>query len=129
MPAGDGKLGLLVAAVLLAKGGTDVTLLGRHAHKMDLVKGLAGRVVIKEDVGGTATSEGTGTADAISQQLAGAFDACVEASGSSTGIHLALAITRPLGTVVLKTTGMLSSSEVAAAVPSGERSPLGGLVT
>jgi hypothetical protein len=112
--AGDGKLGLLVAAVLVAKGGSDVTLLGRHAHKMDLVKGLSGKVVVQQDVsasqeGAGSTSEAqastlTGTAEAVGQQLSGAFDACVEASGSSTGIRLALAITRPLGTIILKTT-------------------------
>jgi len=37
-------------------------------------------------------------------ELAGAFDVCVEASGSSQGIRLALQITRPMGTLVLKST-------------------------
>ncbi len=36
LPAGDGKLGLLVAAVLVTQG-HKVTLVGRHASKMQLV--------------------------------------------------------------------------------------------
>jgi threonine dehydrogenase-like Zn-dependent dehydrogenase len=97
--------------VLVAKGGSDVTLLGRHEHKMDLVKGLARKVVVDQDaeaVAAAGPADGSsilkGTAEALAQQLSGAFDACVEASGSSTGIRLALAITRPLGTIILKTT-------------------------
>ena len=36
------------------------------------------------------------------------FDVCIEASGSSGGIEVALALTRPLGTVVLKSTCSLN---------------------
>ncbi len=42
-PAGDGKLGLLVAQVLACHcgeaGGPPVTLVGRHVAKMELVEG------------------------------------------------------------------------------------------
>jgi threonine dehydrogenase-like Zn-dependent dehydrogenase len=87
---GDGKLGLLVAAVL-SKGGHAVTLLGRHPEKMALAAPCGvGRAV----VAGAATAA----------ELAGAFDAAVEASGSAAGARLALAVCAPLGTVVLKST-------------------------
>lgn len=41
---GDGKLGLLVAQLLVLSG-QEVTLLGRHARKMGLVEGATARVV------------------------------------------------------------------------------------
>ena len=44
-----------------------------------------------------------------------AFDAAVEASGSAQGIALALALTRPLATIVLKST--CSAVGAAAAAP------------
>ncbi|GLC46561.1 hypothetical protein PLESTB_001620900 [Pleodorina starrii] len=93
---GDGKLGLLVGQVLVrhvaAAGGPRVTLIGRHADKMALVQGDADRVV----------SEGDGSA--IAERLAGQFDLVVEASGSAVGIRTALALCRPLGTILLKST-------------------------
>jgi len=84
---GDGKLGLLIAHVLASKG-LKVAFLGRHERKLNLVEGVA-RVLVTE---ATATD------------FAGSFDVVVEASGSPQGIHLALALTRPLGTLVLKST-------------------------
>ncbi|EFJ51367.1 hypothetical protein VOLCADRAFT_103412 [Volvox carteri f. nagariensis] len=93
---GDGKLGLLVGQVLVrhvaAAGGPRVTLIGRHAAKMALVQGDAERLV----------SEGDGTA--LAERLAGQFDLVVEASGSAGGIRTALALCRPMGTVLLKST-------------------------
>ena len=47
---GDGKLGLLVAQ-LLVLAGQEVTLLGRHERKMALVEGATAHVV----TGATAT--------------------------------------------------------------------------
>lgn len=41
-----------------------------------------------------------------------AFDVCIEASGSSGGIELALAVTRPMGTVVLKSTCSLADTNM-----------------
>eukprot|EP00198_Chlamydomonas_reinhardtii_P001904 XP_001691240.1 predicted protein [Chlamydomonas reinhardtii] len=93
---GDGKLGLLTAAVLsrhlAAAGGHRLTLVGRHDAKMALVPGDLDRVV----------SEGDGSA--VAERLGGQFDLVVEASGSAHGIRTALALCRPLGTVLLKST-------------------------
>ena len=84
---GDGKLGLLVAQLLVAQGHA-VTHLGRHARKLSLVEGTRQVAVTDE----------------TAAELEHNFDATVEASGSPQGISLALAITRPLGKVVLKST-------------------------
>ncbi|GIL67721.1 hypothetical protein Vafri_21049 [Volvox africanus] len=93
---GDGKLGLLVSQVLIrhvtAKGGPRLTLIGRHMEKMAMVQGDMERIV----------SEGDGSA--LAAGLAGMFDLVVDASGSAGGIRTALALCRPMGTVLLKST-------------------------
>jgi threonine dehydrogenase-like Zn-dependent dehydrogenase len=78
---GDGKLGLLVAQVLV-RAGADVTLAGRHADKLALAERL-----------GVGTGEPTPGADLV-----------VDATGSAGGLAAALDLVRPRGTVVLKTT-------------------------
>ncbi len=83
---GDGKLGLLSAWVLRTAS-DDVTLVGRHAHKLALAgDALAQRLA--GDVGG----------------LARGFDVVVDATGSPSGLAAAIGLCRPRGTVVLKTT-------------------------
>jgi threonine dehydrogenase-like Zn-dependent dehydrogenase len=78
---GDGKLGLLVAQVLVAAGAR-VTLAGRHAEKLALAERLGLRAVRPEP----------------------GADLVVDATGSSGGLRDALALVRPRGTIVLKTT-------------------------
>ncbi|GFR49783.1 hypothetical protein Agub_g11722 [Astrephomene gubernaculifera] len=94
---GDGKLGLLVAQVLVrtveAAGGPPLVMLGRHTDKMALVQGQAERVVL----------DGSDSPPLL-ERLAGSFDLVVEASGSAAGIRTALALCRPLGTILLKST-------------------------
>ena len=83
---GDGKLGqLIVRALLWAK--VPVALVGRHDHKLALAAELGAETVSEAQAG---SLEGSSTV--------------VEATGSETGIELALRLTRPRGTVVLKTT-------------------------
>jgi alcohol dehydrogenase len=77
---GDGKLGLLVAQVLSAAG-ADVVPAGRHPVKLDRARRLGIR---------------TGTP--------GSGDLVVDATGAPGGLADALALVRPRGTVVLKTT-------------------------
>ncbi len=83
---GDGKLGLLCAQVL-AGTGASVTLVGKHAENLALVadRGVATTLV-----------------DAWSP--AAAADCVVDATGSATGLALAVAAVRPRGTLVLKST-------------------------
>jgi len=82
---GDGHMGLLVAAVL-ASGGADVAVRGRHrAHA------------------GIATALGATWHPADGRET-GDWPLVIEATGSSHGLSQALAAVQPCGTVVLKTT-------------------------
>lgn len=87
---GDGKLGLLIAFALHGAG-VPVRLIGRHADKLALVREHAGE-----------TSEALLEAQVDPQTHRSAF--VVEASGSPSGLALALTLTRPRGTLALKTT-------------------------
>lgn len=91
---GDGKLGLLVAqltALYCESHSCPPPLhIGRHQEKLNLVTGSQ-HYLMKEDAS---------LSDAHKQ----AFDVCVEATGSSKGILLALELTRPMGTIVQKST-------------------------
>lgn len=83
---GDGKLGLLCALVLSTTP-AEITLVGRHADHLLI-----------------AHPEGVHTALEDQLPRTPAFDAVVEATGSPQGLALALAVVRPRGTVVLKST-------------------------
>jgi len=83
---GDGKLGLLIAQVLQI-GGSRVHLFGRHAKKMGLVE----RAGIEARLAGERLP------------VAG-YDYVVEATGSAAGFEQAVAMTRPRGTLILKST-------------------------
>jgi len=82
---GDGKLGFLCAQVLKLTG-ANVTVVGKHAEKLGLIKRCAIRTVHLDD---------------WQQKL---FDLVVEATGSETGLQLAMSAVRPRGTLVLKST-------------------------
>ena len=82
---GDGKLGNLCAQVLRLTG-AKVTALGKHADKLAAIKRAGVRTVHLND---------------WQPRL---FDIVVEASGSSSGLALALSAVRPRGTLVLKST-------------------------
>ncbi len=82
---GDGRLGLL-AALVLRETGCRLTLIGRHAERLSLM----------EDKG-VAVRKGT-------DGLQRAFDLVVDCTGAAEGLDEALSMTRPRGTVVLKTT-------------------------
>jgi threonine dehydrogenase-like Zn-dependent dehydrogenase len=89
---GDGKLGLLAAHVLHAHG-AKVTLFGRHKEKLKL-----------------AARSDIDTHDTRKRLPAARFDVVVEATGSPEGLLSAVTMTKPRGTVVMKST-------VHAAVP------------
>jgi threonine dehydrogenase-like Zn-dependent dehydrogenase len=82
---GDGKLGLLCAQAL-ALTGCALTAIGKHAEKLALLarRGLR-----------------TATLNALPEQRA---DVVVECTGSPAGFELARSLTRPRGTLVLKST-------------------------
>jgi alcohol dehydrogenase len=83
---GDGKLGLLIGQVLRVSGAA-VVLFGRHRSKLRI-----------------AERAGVGTELAKKRPPRKAFDWVVEATGSAAGLAAAVAMTRPRGTVILKST-------------------------
>jgi threonine dehydrogenase-like Zn-dependent dehydrogenase len=84
---GDGKLGLLVSMVLRLTG-CDLTLVGKHRGKMDILtdKGVSLRLL-----------------DSFSMSE-DKFDVIVEASGNPSGWGLAVSGVKPRGTIILKST-------------------------
>ncbi|OYT73823.1 MAG: alcohol dehydrogenase [Chloracidobacterium sp. CP2_5A] len=99
---GDGKLGQLIAQAVQAQGAS-VTLIGRHARKLEVAARL-------------------GIAVRLADELSAArrvFDVVVEATGRESGFAAALRLARPGGTIVLKSTfqGAWSLPPGAAVVP------------
>ena len=84
---GDGKLGLLIAAAL-ATVLQDVLVVGHHSEKLALLAQFGARGVLEDEL----SSDTPGT------------DFVVEASGSVSGLARAMALCRPRGVLVLKTT-------------------------
>jgi threonine dehydrogenase-like Zn-dependent dehydrogenase len=82
---GDGKLGLLCAQVLHLAGAT-VTLVGKHMRKLGLLQQQGIQTML------------------LSDWTPSPVDLVVEASGSTSGLQLAIASVRPRGTLVLKST-------------------------
>ena len=78
---GDGRLAFMIAQVL-ALTGTDLTVIGKHEEKLELFKEY-GKTVTKTDE---------------------SFDNVVDATGSASGIELALKIVRRQGVIILKST-------------------------
>jgi threonine dehydrogenase-like Zn-dependent dehydrogenase len=81
---GDGKLGLLVALVLNAHG-YKVRQFGRHPAKL-------------------AIASAAGVQTILGDGPPAAFDWTVDATGNPDGLRLAAAMTRPRGTVIMKST-------------------------
>jgi threonine dehydrogenase-like Zn-dependent dehydrogenase len=101
---GDGKLGQLCARVLHLANAR-VTLAGRHARKLQHAPQEA---VLASDL-----------------ELAPTWDLVVEATGSEAGLALALGLTRPRGTLVLKSTVAASHSLSLAPVVINELTLVG----
>ncbi|MCX7681249.1 MAG: alcohol dehydrogenase catalytic domain-containing protein [Anaerolineae bacterium] len=82
---GDGKLGLLCAQVL-ALTGCDLTVVGHHQKKLEILSRLGIRVALE------------------GEEVAGEADLVVEATGHAGGYAAARRLVRPRGTIVLKST-------------------------
>lgn len=82
---GDGKLGLLIAQVLHAAG-AHVTVYGRHPAKLAIVKA---RGILTDD---------------SAERPRMAYQVVADATGTAAGLREAIAMTRPRGTVVMKST-------------------------
>ena len=83
---GDGKLGLIIALALNVAG-LDITLVGKHEEKLNIAK-----------------AQGVKTELLNNLKIEKAYDFLVEATGSITGFETSLALTKPRGTLILKST-------------------------
>lgn len=83
---GDGKLGLTIALTLNAQN-IDVLLIGKHQNKLAIAK-----------------AQGVKTQLLDHTEILPIYDVVVEATGTISGFETALALTKPRGTLVLKST-------------------------
>ena len=83
---GDGKLGLTTALTLNAQN-LDVTLVGKHQNKLDIAKDQGVKTKLLSDL-----------------KVENVYDIVVEATGSAGGFETSMALTKPRGVLVLKST-------------------------
>lgn len=83
---GDGKLGLTTALALNAQN-LDVLLVGKHQNKLDIAK-----------------AQGVETKLLLDFKLEKKYDVVVEATGTASGFETSIALTKPRGVLVLKST-------------------------
>ena len=104
---GDGKLGLIIALALNAAG-LDITLLRKHEEKLNIAK-----------------AQGVKTELLNNLKIEKAYDFVVEATGSITGFETSLALTKPRGTLILKSTIAASKEFNLATIVIDEITVLG----
>ena len=104
---GDGKLGLITALTLYAQN-IDVTLVGKHDNKLDIAK-----------------AQGIKTCLLQKFMIEKKYDVTVEATGSVSGFETALALTKPRGVLVLKSTVAASKEFNLAPIVIDEITVLG----
>ncbi len=83
---GDGKLGLITALTLNAQN-IDVTLVGKHQNKLDIAKAQGVKTSLLQDF-----------------PIEKKYDVVVEATGSVSGFETSIALSKPRGVLVLKST-------------------------
>ncbi|HTH38806.1 MAG TPA: alcohol dehydrogenase catalytic domain-containing protein [Pyrinomonadaceae bacterium] len=84
---GDGKLGLLCAMALKLKT-EDVSIIGRHRSKLSIAENVGIKAFLADE----------------GFKVGRRFDVVVDATGSESGMLLAVDLVRPLGSIVLKST-------------------------
>lgn len=102
---GDGRLGALVGMVLWAEG-YDPIVGGHHEDKLGLLAGMGVKV-------------------ALEVQLKTGFDVVVDCTGSSAGFNRAIALVRPRGRLILKSTAAAGAQMNLAAVVVNEITVMG----
>lgn len=102
---GDGRLGAIVALVLRARGYTP-TLGGHHAEKLAALAGL-GLAVEREE------------------RLSSGFDCVVDCTGNPAGFDRAVALVRPRGRIILKSTAAANAALNLAPIVINEVSVIG----
>ena len=104
---GDGKLGLITALALHAQN-LDVMLVGKHQNKLDIAHAQGVKTTLLQDL-----------------KIEKIYDVVVEATGSISGFETALALTKPRGTLVLKSTVAASKEFNLAPIVIDEITVLG----
>src|SRR5574344_922929 len=104
---GDGKLGLTIAIALNASN-LDVILIGKHQNKLDIAKNQGVKTKLLNE---------------IKQEPI--FDVVIEATGSISGFETSMALTKPRGTLVLKSTIAASKEFNLAPIVINEITVLG----
>lgn len=104
---GDGKLGLITALALNAEN-IDVTLVGKHQNKLDIAKNQGVKTSLLNDF-----------------KVEKKYEVVVEATGSVSGFETALALTKPRGVLVLKSTVAASKELNLAPIVIDEITVLG----
>ncbi len=104
---GDGKLGLITALTLNAQN-IDVILVGKHQNKLDIAKAQGVETYLLNDF-----------------SIEKKYDVVVEATGSISGFETALALTKPRGVLVLKSTVAASKEFNLAPIVIDEITVLG----
>lgn len=104
---GDGKLGLITALALNALN-VNVTLVGKHQNKLDIAK-----------------AQGVSTKLLNDFEVRKEYDIVVEATGSVSGFETAIALTKPRGVLVLKSTVAASKEFNLAPIVIDEITVLG----
>jgi threonine dehydrogenase-like Zn-dependent dehydrogenase len=103
---GDGKLGLITALALNAQN-IDVTLAGKHQNKLDIAAVQGVKTCLSGGVS-NPLPENNAAADCElppnPSPLTSKYDIVVEATGSISGFETAVALTKPRGVLVLKST-------------------------
>ncbi len=84
---GDGKLGLCISAVLNASN-VNLTHIGKHKEKLDISKLFGSKTLFVDEA----------------ENLNASFDIVIEATGSTGGFETSVNLTKPRGTLVLKST-------------------------
>lgn len=93
---GDGRLALCIAQVL-NQHGADLTIVGKHTEKLSNFATFARTEVLDEAT--LTIDDPAGTGKQIQP-----YEIVVEATGSPSGLNLALQLVRSMGTIVLKST-------------------------
>ncbi|KAJ0406245.1 hypothetical protein ATCC90586_008203 [Pythium insidiosum] len=100
---GDGRLGLLVAEVLAARRvAAKISLVGKHTSKMALLDQIVDAQILYHPN--------------VAETHHGAFDVCVECTGTPSGLVTAVALVKPVGgCVIVKSTCATKTSQLPAA--------------
>lgn len=117
---GDGKLAQMIIRVVALRG-CALTVIGKHESKLALAEDVGARAFrISDAVTEPAVDDWLETSG-----LKNGFDVVIEASGSRSGLPMALNLVRPRGTIVLKSTHHSSTSFNASLIAINEVTLIG----